>query len=65
MLLFSWGKSDNKSMLKHSHFLSGTTNAAYLFMECLKHHGHKEDLEMTPKTCGAVGERAQVILVWG
>ena len=20
---------------------------------------------MTPKTCGAVGERAQVILVWG
>ena len=32
--------------------------------ECPKHHGHKGDLEMTPKTCGAVGERAQVILVW-
>ena len=27
-------------------------------------HGHKGDPEVTPKICGAIGERAQVILVW-
>ena len=32
--------------------------------ECLKHHGHKGDPRVTPKTCGAVSERGQVILVW-
>ena len=37
---------------------------ASLHEECLKHHGHKGDLRVTPGTYGAVGERAQVILVW-
>ena len=37
---------------------------APLHMECPKHHGHKGDPGVTPKTCDAVGERAQVILVW-
>ena len=37
---------------------------APLHEECLKHHGHKGDPGVTPGTCGAVGERAQVILVW-
>ena len=32
--------------------------------ECLKHHGHKKDPGVTPETCGSVGEKAQVILVW-
>ena len=31
---------------------------------CLKHHGHNGDPIMTLGTCGAVGERAQVIIVW-
>ena len=31
---------------------------------CPKHHGHKGDPGVTPRTCGAGGERAQVILVW-
>jgi hypothetical protein len=31
---------------------------------CLKHHGHKGDPRVTPGTCGAGGEKAQVILVW-
>ena len=35
-----------------------------LHMECTKHHGYKGDLRVTPGTCGDVGERAQVILVW-
>ena len=35
-----------------------------LFEECLQHHKHKGDLGMTPKTCGAISDRAQVILVW-
>jgi hypothetical protein len=29
-----------------------------------KHHGHKGDPGVTPGTCGVVGERAQMILVW-
>ena len=35
-----------------------------LLEECLQHHGHKGDPGVTPGTCGAIGERAQVILVW-
>jgi hypothetical protein len=31
---------------------------------CPKHHGHKGDPEVTLGTCGAGGEKAQVILVW-
>jgi hypothetical protein len=37
---------------------------APLLEECPKHHGHKGDPRMTPGTCSAVGERAQVIMVW-
>ena len=37
---------------------------APLLEECPQHHGHKGDPEVTPGTCGAIGERAQVILVW-
>ena len=37
---------------------------APLLMGCPKHQGHKGDPGVTPGTCGAVGERAQVILVW-
>ena len=37
---------------------------APLHEECLQHHGHKGDLGVTPRTCGAIGERAQVILMW-
>ena len=32
--------------------------------ECPQHHGHKGDPGVTPGTCGAIGERTQVILVW-
>ena len=35
-----------------------------LLEECRQHHGHKGDPEVTLGTCGAIGERAQVILVW-
>ena len=37
---------------------------ASLFEECSQHHGHKGDPRVMPGTCGAIGERAQVILVW-
>ena len=37
---------------------------APLLKECPQHHGHKEDPGVTPGTCGAIGERAQVIVVW-
>ena len=32
---------------------------------CPKHHGHKGDPGVTPGTCGAGGERAQVVESWG
>jgi hypothetical protein len=32
--------------------------------ECPKHHGHKGGPGLAPGTCDAVGERAQVILMW-
>ena len=35
-----------------------------LLEECPQHYRHKEDPGVTPWTCGAIGERAQVILVW-
>ena len=37
---------------------------APLLEECPQHHGHKGDPGVTPGTCGAIGERTQVILVW-
>ena len=37
---------------------------APLHEECPKHHGHKGDPGVTPGTCGAVGERGQVVLLW-
>ena len=36
----------------------------HLHEECPKHHGHKGDPGVTPETCGAIGERTQVILLW-
>ena len=40
------------------------TCRAPLLEEGPQHHGHKGDPGVTPGTCGAIGERAQVILVW-
>ena len=37
---------------------------ASLFEECPPHHGHKEDPGLMLGTCGAIGERTQLILVW-
>ena len=34
-----------------------------LHEDCPQHHGHKGDPEVTLMTCGAIGERAQVILM--
>ena len=37
---------------------------APLLEQCPQYHGHKGDLRVTPGIGGALGERAQVILVW-
>jgi hypothetical protein len=37
---------------------------APLYKECPKYHGHKGNPGVTPGTCDAIGERAQVTLVW-
>ena len=34
------------------------------FKDCQQHHEHKGDPGVMPETCGTIGERAQVILVW-
>ena len=43
--------------------LSGGECRARLLEKCLQHHRHKEDPRVMPRTCGTIGERAQVILV--
>ena len=51
--------------MKMNHSSSTYTHChAPLHEEYLKHHEHKGDLRVKPGTCGAVGERAQMILVW-
>ena len=40
------------------------TCRAPLHEKCSKHHELKGDPGTTPRTCGAIDERAQVILVW-
>ena len=47
-----------------SNLLRFFTNRALLHKDCPKHHVHKGNPGVPPETCGAVGERAQVILVW-
>jgi hypothetical protein len=42
----------------------GSEYRAPLQKGCPKHHGHKGDPGVTPRTCGASGEKAQMILVW-
>ena len=37
---------------------------APLLQECPQYHGHKGEPKVTPGTCGAIGERIQVILLW-
>ena len=37
---------------------------APLHEKCPKHHEHKGDPKVIPGTCGAIGKRAQIILVW-
>ena len=37
---------------------------APLLEECPQHHRHKRNPGVMPGTCGTIGERAQVILVW-
>ena len=37
---------------------------APLHKECPQHHKYKGEPGVIPKTCGAIGERAQVIIVW-
>lgn len=34
-----------------------------LHEDCPQHHGHKGDTGVTPDTYGAIGEKAQVIVV--
>ena len=36
----------------------------HLYEQCSQYHRHKGDPIVTPETCGAIGKRAQMILVW-
>ena len=48
----------------YAHWQGNDKCRAPLLEECPQHHGHKGDPGVTPGTCGAIGERAQVILMW-
>ena len=39
-------------------------DVAHLSMRSPQHHGHKGDPRVTPKVCGAIDDRAQVIVMW-
>ena len=49
---------DPFTMFQRSIDTSNIMCLAPLHEECPKHHGHKGDPEVTPKTCGAVGREA-------
>ena len=59
-------KQPNPPKVGHTcpNFLQECQCCTPLHEEYPQHHGHKGDPGVTPETCGAVGERAQVILVW-
>jgi hypothetical protein len=42
----------------------GRLHVVHLYEECPQHHGHKGGPGVTPETCGAIGKRDQVILMW-
>ena len=37
---------------------------APLYEECLQHQMHKEDYGVMPETCGIIGDKIQVNLLW-
>jgi hypothetical protein len=53
-----------KMMLNSTLNVATQKCCAPLLDKCPQHHGHKGDPVITPGTCGAVSEKAQVILVW-
>jgi hypothetical protein len=66
---FSNGTFDKNLMenIDETHFVININNGRMSRTspkECPKHQGHKGDPGVTPGTCGAGGEKAQVILVW-
>ena len=62
---FAFSLQDLEGYKEKSIYIQLENNCrAPLHEDCPKHHGHKGDPGMTPGTCCAVGERAQVILVW-
>ena len=60
---FVWPHLSKKTK-KECYYVDNSMCRAPLQKGCPTHHGHKGDLRMTPGTCGAGGEKAQVILVW-
>jgi hypothetical protein len=54
----------NVKKLAFTYVLHGLHCRAPLHKGCPKHQGHKRDPGVTLGTCGASGEKAQVILVW-
>ena len=58
------GRTQGPGVAKEMGSGVGPECRAPLLEECPQHHAHKGDPGVTPRTCGAIGERAQVILVW-
>jgi hypothetical protein len=55
--------TNNQTMFKNITHNEDACRAP-LHKECPQYHGRKGGPEVTPGTCGVIGERDQVILVW-
>jgi hypothetical protein len=58
-----WIQIPTSKLVQWAHFLSNRTIIIVWFLNKAKHYEHKGDHGVTPTTCGAIGERAQVILI--
>ena len=53
---------DEAPKIKNKKYISSLSCTS--LQECQQHHRHKGDLEVTSEICDAIGEKAQVIIVW-
>lgn len=58
---FVWPKYSPKNMVSKYNYI---LRWAPLHEGCPHHHGHKGDFKVTPRICGTISERAEVILMW-
>ena len=59
-MLYRFNQMDDEAPRKNTH----PYYRVPFYEACQQHHRHKGDLEVTSEIRGAIGEKAQVIIVW-